>query len=102
MSENKERRGRPKTEVVETPRKFKRVYEYEESTVTWIYNLDITDRGPIEVDVKYKPNINIEKYWRDKAKQAKEDRRISREMRKINERNVSKKVINKVKPKKNK
>ena len=88
-------RGRPKELVVgEPPRKFKRVYEYEESTVTWIYNLDITDRGPIEVDIKYKPNINIEKYWRDKAKQAKEDRRISREMNKINTQNKNKKTKN--------
>ena len=49
-------RGRPKqSPVEEQPTKYSRVYESELSTTTWIYDLNITDRGPIEVSIVYKP-----------------------------------------------
>jgi len=45
-------RGRPKQlPVEEKPTKFSRVYESELSTTTWKYDLNITDRGPIEVSI---------------------------------------------------
>jgi hypothetical protein len=77
------KRGRPKeTPVEEQPVKYSRVYEDELSIRTWKYDLSITDRGPIEVSIVYKPGA--EKLQRQMAKQAKIDRRINREMRKIN------------------
>ena len=77
------KRGRPRQlPVEEQPTKFSRVYESELSTTTWKYDLNITDRGPIEVSIVYKPGA--EKLQKQIAKQAKIDRRINREMRKIN------------------
>jgi hypothetical protein len=73
-----ERRGRPKEIIVEeAPRKYTKVYEYEDSTETWIYNLD-KHHGPISVDIKYKNNVD--KNW---AKRQKEQKRIDSSMRKI-------------------
>jgi len=81
-------RGRPiESTASNIPRKFKRVYEHEDCTIIWKFDLDITDRGPIEVDIRYKNNSDSEKNWKNKAKNAKEERRINREMKKINERN---------------
>jgi len=81
-------RGRPiESTASDIPRKFKRVYEHEDCTIIWKFDLDITDKGPIEVDIKYKNNSDSEKNWKNKAKNAKEERRINREMKKINERN---------------
>jgi hypothetical protein len=76
-------RGRPKQlPVEEQPTKYSRVYEDELTIRTWKYDLNITDRGPIEVNIVYKPGA--EKLQKQMAKQAKIDRRINREMRKIN------------------
>ncbi len=81
-------RGRPKQLPVEDqPTKFSRVYEDELSIRTWKYDLNITDRGPIEVSIVYKPGA--EKLQRQIAKQAKIDRRINREMRKIKAKEAS-------------
>ncbi len=81
-----ERRGRPKEpEMVPAPRKYTRVYEDEISTETWIYDLDKSDKGPISVDIKYKNGIDKQKNWNKIAKQAKDDRRTSRQMKQINE-----------------
>jgi hypothetical protein len=81
-------RGRPiESTASDIPRKFKRVYEHEDCTIIWKFDLDVTDRGPIEVDIRYKNNSDSEKNWKNKAKNAKEERRINREMKKINERN---------------
>jgi hypothetical protein len=92
MTENKERRGRPKLEVVETPRKFTRVYEHEDSTVIWKFDLDKFDKGPIDVEIRHKNGSDTLKYWSKKRKEAKDERRINREMRKINEKNNLKKT----------
>lgn len=83
-------RGRPKLEVVDSPRKFTRVYEHEDSTIIWKFDLDKFDKGPIEVEIKHKNGSDNLKYWSKKRKEAKEQRRIAREMRKINEKNTSK------------
>jgi hypothetical protein len=81
-----ERRGRPK-EIVqeEAPRKFIRVYEDEYTIETWSFNLDKFDKGPIQVDIKYK--AGAEKAIRLNAKQAKQEKKTARQMKKINERN---------------
>ena len=90
--EKKERRGRAKVEVVETPRKFTRVYEHEDSTVIWKFDLDKFDKGPIDVEIRHKNGSDTLKYWSKKRKEAKDERRINREMRKINEKNNLKKT----------
>jgi hypothetical protein len=55
---NTERRGRPKsspTDPTELPRKFTREMAPDSDGVTalWKYDLDKTDRGPIEVELIY-------------------------------------------------
>jgi hypothetical protein len=81
-------RGRPiESTASDIPRKFKRVYEHEDCTIIWKFDLDITDKGPIEVDIRYKDGADSAKNWNKRAKEAKEERRINREMKKINEKN---------------
>jgi hypothetical protein len=80
-----ERRGRPKETVQEsTLRKFTRVYEDDETIETWTFDLDKFERGPINVDIKYKNGLDKPKNWNKKAKEAKDQRRTDRKMRKIN------------------
>jgi transcriptional accessory protein Tex/SPT6 len=77
-----EKRGRPKETVIEpSPRKFTKVYEDEDMIETWTYNLDI-HRGPISVDIKYK--TGAEKAIKLRAKDAKQEKRTARQMKKIN------------------
>lgn len=45
--------------------KFEVVYEDEESIQIWKYNLKKFDRGPIEVETKWKKNFNP---WNKKKK----------------------------------
>jgi len=91
-----ERRGRPKLEITECPRQFKRIYEHEDETIIWTFDLDITDRGPISVEIKYRNGSDTQKYWNAKRKAAKDERRIDRDRRKIESHKPSKKI----KPKK--
>jgi hypothetical protein len=77
-----ERRGRPKEIVIEpAPRKFTKVYEDEYTIETWIYNLD-KHHGPISVDIKYKPGA--EKAIKQNVKNAKQEKKTARQMKKIN------------------
>ena len=79
-------RGRPKEiQIEDQPRKFTRVYEDDNSIETWKFDLDKFDRGPIEVDIKYK--VGAEKRLKQHAKDAKQEKKIARQMKKINERN---------------
>jgi hypothetical protein len=79
-------RGRPKEQVLEDqPRKFIRVYEDEYTIETWSFNLDKFDKGPIQVDIKYK--AGAEKAIRLNAKQAKQEKKTARQIKKINEAN---------------
>ena len=81
-----ERRGRPKeTQLVDQPRKFTRVYEDENAIETWKYDLNKFDKGPIEVDIKYKPGA--EKRLKQQVKEALQQKKVARQMKKINERN---------------
>ena len=75
-------RGRPKETVIESsPRKFTKVYEDEHVIETWTYNLD-KYHGPLSVDIKYKPGA--EKAIKQGARQAKQEKKSAREMKKIN------------------
>ncbi len=81
-----ERRSRPKeTQLVDQPRKFTRVYEDENAIETWKYDLNKFDKGPIEVDIKYKPGA--EKRLKQQVKEALQQKKVARQMKKINERN---------------
>ena len=55
---------------------------------TWTYDLDKFNKGPINVDIKYKPGA--EKAIKQRAKEAKQEKRTARQMKKINERNNNK------------
>ena len=77
-----ERRGRPKTIVhTDHPRKFTRTYEDEFTVETWKFDLDKFDKGPIEVDIKYK--AGAEKAIKARAKELKQIKRTERQMKKI-------------------
>jgi hypothetical protein len=64
-------RGRPKEEVVERPRKYTRVFEKEDCTTTWYYDLDIA-LSPVRVDVK----------WHKSPAQMKAEAKITKEEKK--------------------
>ena len=66
-------------------RKFTRVYDDEDAIETWTFDLDKFPRGPINVDIKYK--AGAEKRIKQRAKEAKQDKKTARQMKKINERN---------------
>lgn len=77
-----EKRGRPKEILIEPPpRKFTKVYEDEEMMETWTYDLD-KHHGPISVDIKYK--AGAEKAIKQRAKEAKQEKKTARQMKKIN------------------
>ena len=79
-------RGRPKEiQSEDQPRKFTRVYEDDNSIETWKFDLDKFDRGPIEVDIKYK--AGAEKRLKQQAKETKQIKKVERQMKKINNRN---------------
>jgi hypothetical protein len=91
---NVAKRGRPKKIQIENdvPKvgnltKFERRYEDDETIGIWKYDLKKSN-GPIEVNITYKNNVD--KHWEKRAKQAKDDRRMERKMRKINEQNSPK------------
>ena len=81
-----ERRGRPAAIIQEeAPRKFTRVYEDEYAIETWSFDIDKFRNGPISVDIKYK--AGAEKAIKLNAKNNKQEKKASRQMKKINERN---------------
>lgn len=87
------KRGRQSAEEIEEqesrPSKFTRVYEDEHSIITWKYDLKKFDKGPIEVDIKYK--AGAEKALKQQAKEAKQQKKIERQMKKL-EKNGDKKT----------
>ena len=66
-------------------RKFTRVYEDDNTTETWTFDLDKFSNGPINVDIKYK--AGAEKRLKQQAKEAKQQKKIERQMKKINNKN---------------
>jgi hypothetical protein len=80
-----ERRGRPATIIQEpTTRKFTRLYEDDETIETWTFDLDKFERGPVNVEIKYKDGLDKPKNWNARVKEAKDQRRTDRQMKKIN------------------
>jgi hypothetical protein len=69
-------------------KKFTRTFEDEFTTEIWTYDLDKFNKGPISVDIKYK--YGAEKAIKQRAEEAKSDKRTARQMKKINERNNNK------------
>jgi len=67
--------------------KFQRIYEHEDTTEIWSFDTDRFRNGPISVDIKYKNGADKPKNWNKMIKQAKDDRRASRQMKKINDKN---------------
>ena len=70
------------------PTKFTRSYEDELTIETWKYDLKKFSNGPIEVDIKYK--AGAEKTLKLRAKEAKQEKKIARQMKKINEKGKGK------------
>ena len=66
-------------------KKFTRVYEDEDTIETWTFNLDKFARGPVDVDIKYK--AGAEKRIKTRIKEIKKQKKIERQMAKINKRN---------------
>ena len=65
--------------------KFERKYEDDDVIEIWKFDLEKFARGPIEVDIKYK--AGAEKRIKQRAKDAKQEKKIARQMNKINNRN---------------
>jgi len=78
-------KGRPKEmQLEDMPRKFLRIYEDDDTVETWKYDLNKFERGPIEVDIKWKNGLDKPKNWNKMQKEAKNERRTDRQMKKIN------------------
>ena len=78
-------KGRPKEmQSEDMPRKFLRIYEDDDTIETWKYDLNKFERGPIEVDIKWKNGLDKPKNWNKMQKEAKNERRTERQMKKIN------------------
>ena len=65
--------------------KFERKYEDDDTIEIWKFDLEKFSNGPIEVDIKYKNGA--EKRIKQRAKEAKQEKKIARQMNKINNRN---------------
>lgn len=75
-------RGRPKEIPIEPPKtKFTRVYEDELTIETWKFDLNKNPNGPVEVDIKYK--AGAEKALKLRAKEAKQEKKVARQMKKL-------------------
>ena len=78
-------KGRPKEmQPEDMPRKFLRIYEDDDTIETWKYDLNKFERGPIEVDIKWKNSLDKPSNWNKMQKEAKNERRTDRQMKKIN------------------
>ena len=44
----------PEEEIKVASRKFERIFENSYSVSTWTYDLDLFEKGPIQVEIKYK------------------------------------------------
>jgi len=63
-------------------KKFTRVFENDNSTETWLYDPNKSTKGPISVEIKYK--AGAEKAMKQGAKDAKQEKKAARQMKKIN------------------
>jgi hypothetical protein len=80
--------ARPKEILTEPkPQKWERKFEDDECTEIWKFDSKKTTRGPVEVVITYKGGIDKQAKWNKRAKEAKDDRRTVRQMKKINNKN---------------
>jgi len=80
-------RGRPrliKEPELEQGEYVIRTYEDVDTIITWTYKQNEVNKGPISVDIKYKNGLDKPKNWNNLAKQAKADRKLDRQQRKLN------------------
>ena len=93
-------KGRPKEmQLEDMPRKFIRIYEDDDTVETWKYDLNKFERGPIEVDIKWKNGLDKPKNWNKMQKEAKNERRTDRQMKKINNKPTNTKTKRTIKDK---
>ena len=93
-------KGRPKEmQLEDMPRKFLRIYEDDDTIETWKYDLNKFERGPIEVDIKWKNGLDKPKTWNKMQKEAKNERRTDRQMKKINNKPTNTKTKRTIKDK---
>ena len=69
------------TKLEEKPTKFERIYEDEDCTSIWKYDLNKFRNGPIEVEYRYKrgykhPSLNEKKFLKDFVKDEKKKRTV--------------------------
>lgn len=77
-------KGRPKEAIIEPkPQKWERRFEDDDCVEIWKYDSKKTTRGPVEVIITYKNGYDKPKNWNKRAKEAKDDRRVARQMKKI-------------------
>ena len=80
--------ARPKEIPIEPkPQKWERKFEDDECTEIWKYDSKKTTKGPIEVTIVYKGGIDKQTKWNKRAKEAKDERRTNRQMKKIQNKN---------------
>ena len=61
-------------------KKFIRVFDDEFAVEKWTYDPAITTRGPIDIDIRYKPGA--EKIIKQRAKETKQEKKTARQMKK--------------------
>ena len=77
--------GRPKEIPIEPkPQKWERKFEDDDCTEIWKFDSKKTTNGPVEVVITYKNGLDKQSKWNKRAKDAKDERRTSRQMKKIN------------------
>lgn len=80
--------ARPKETPIEPkPQKWERKFEDEDCTEIWRFDSKKTTKGPVEVVITYKNGLDKQSKWNKRAKEAKDERRTTRQMKKINNKN---------------
>jgi hypothetical protein len=84
--------ARPKEILIEPKsQKWERKFEDNECIEIWKYDSKKTTKGPVEVIITYKGGYDKTKNWNKMAKEAKDERRTSRQMKKIEAKKTKKK-----------
>jgi len=84
--------ARPKEIPIEPkPQKWERKFEDDECIEIWKFDSKKTKNGPVEVTITYKGGYDKPKNWNKMQRQAKDDRRADRQMRKIETKKTKKK-----------
>ena len=81
--------ARPKEIPIEPkPQKWERKFEYDDCTEIWKYDSKKTKNGPVETIITYKNGLDKPRNWNKMQKQAKDDRRTDRQMKKIKNKKI--------------